>query len=210
MKNREKIKRFLKTIGLLSLAHWILKLLAPVKKFFCAFSFYFYNSFLTKFPSYTLRTFYLRKIIGISIGKNTSIHMGCFFAGKNIVIGNNNVIARNCYLDGRVGLITIMNNVSIAPDTCIISLTHVVNSPTFETIAKDIIIQDYAWIGTRAMILPGVTVGKGAVLGAGAIATKELLPYSINVGNPAKEIGKRSEDLHYTLNYFPYFNSDIQ
>jgi acetyltransferase-like isoleucine patch superfamily enzyme len=207
--NRKKIKSFLRYIGLLSTASWILNFLLGIKNILRAFSFYAYNSFFTKFPSYTIRTFYLRRIIGISIGKNTSIHMGCFFAGKNIIIGNNTVIARCCHLDGRVGLIKIMNNVSIAPETCIISLTHLTNSPTFETVAKEVIIEDYVWIGTRAMILPGVTMGKGSVLGAGSIATKDLAPYSIQAGIPAKEIGKRNENLNYSLNYFPYFNSDI-
>ena len=210
MKDRQKIKAFFKKIHLLSIAYCLLRIFGFFKRFLTACSFYFYNSFLTKFPSYTLRIFYLRKIIGIEIGKNTSIHMGCFFAGKNIKIGNNNVIARNCHLDGRVGLIKIMNNVSIAPETCIISLTHLVNSPTFETVAKEVIIEDYVWIGTRAMILPGTKMGEGSVLGAGSTATKELQPYSVNVGSPAKEIGKRNNNLNYSLDYFPYFNSDIQ
>ena len=73
-----------------------------------------------------------------------------------------------------------------------------------EVITK-VVIEDYAWIGARAMILPGVTIGKGAVLGASAVATKNVPEYSIFAGIPAKQIGIRSRELRYQLNYSPYF-----
>jgi acetyltransferase-like isoleucine patch superfamily enzyme len=169
------------------------------------------HSFVTNVPNHKLRLFYARKFLQIKIGVNTSINMGCFFAGKNIEIGNNTVIARNCHLDGRApdGYIKIQNNVSIAPECYILSMTHEPNSPTFEAISKKVIIEDYVWIGTRAMILPGVKIGKGAILGAGSTATKAIPNYSIQVGSPSKEIAKRTTELIYELNYFPYFNTDI-
>jgi acetyltransferase-like isoleucine patch superfamily enzyme len=182
-----------------------------VSRLMRAFSYYFYNSFLTHFPSYKVRTTYLRRVLGIEIGESTSIHMGCFFAGNNISIGDNTVVARNCYMDGRTfnGFITIKNNVSIAPDCCILSMSHDPNSPTFEGVCKDVVIEDYVWIGARAMILPGVIMGKGSVLGAASTATKSIPDFAIFAGSPAKEVGKRSQNLNYNLNYFPYFNTDI-
>ena len=143
------------------------------------------------------------------MGKHTSINMGCFFSGNNIRIGDNTVVARKCYLDGRTGLITIKNNVSIAPETYILSMTHQVNSPVFDTISKDVTIDDYVWIGARVLILPGVHAGKGSVLGAGAVVTKNVEAYDIVAGSPAKKIGERTKDLNYSLSYFPYFSGDI-
>ncbi len=85
-------------------------------------------------------------------------------------------------------------------------MTHIADSPTFESVAKEVIIEDYVWIGARAMILPGVKIETGAILGAASTASKNISMYSIFAGAPAKEIGKRSENLTYFLNYFPYFN----
>jgi len=136
--------------------------------------------------------------------------MGCFFTGNNIKIGSNTVIARNCYFDGRAGLIDIKNNVSIAPEVCIITMSHQVNSPDFDTIVKPVLIEDYVWVGTRAMIMPGVIAGQGCVLAAASVVTKSVDPYTVVAGSPAKKIGERTKDLNYSLNYFPFFNTDIQ
>jgi maltose O-acetyltransferase len=193
------------------LLYKIKKKYKKIIKIFTALQFYLFNSYLTNFPSHKLRLFYLRRILNIKIGINTSINMGCFFAGNNISFGNNTVLARECYLDGRTsnGFIEIGNNVSIAPNTFILSMTHVVNSAKFEAVSKKVVIDDFAWLGTRSLVLPGVHIGKGAVLGAASTATKSIPDFTISVGSPAKFIGKRNDELAYTLNYFPYFNSDI-
>jgi maltose O-acetyltransferase len=67
------------------------------------------------------------------------------------------------------------------------------------------VINDYAWIGARAIIQPGVIIGRGAVLGSGSIATKNIPEFEIYAGTPAKYIGTRSRDLTYKLNYSPFF-----
>jgi acetyltransferase-like isoleucine patch superfamily enzyme len=180
-----------------------------MKRFLKAFTYYFYNSWISQFPSYTLRAFYLRKLIGIKIGKGTSIHMGCFFAGKRIEIGDHCVVARNAYFDGRVGKVTVGNNVSIAPDFYVLSLSHDKDSPVFDTVVGDVVIGDNVWIGAKVMVLPKVTVGEGAVLGAGSVVTKDVEPFTVVAGNPAKPIGTRNRDIQYKLSYFPFFNSDI-
>jgi maltose O-acetyltransferase len=177
-------------------------------KFIIAFLYYLYNSFITNIPCYFIRTFYLKNILRIKIGKKTYIHMGCFFTGNNIKIGNNTVINRNCFLDGRVG-IEIGNNVSLSQDTYIISLDHDPQSETFETISAKVIIKDYVWTGMRCIILPGVTLGIGCIAGAGAVVTKSFEDFSIVAGNPARKIGTRNKNLKYNLSYNPYFNTDI-
>jgi acetyltransferase-like isoleucine patch superfamily enzyme len=70
-------------------------------------------------------------------------------------------------------------------------------------------IGDYAWLGARALILPGVELGEGAVVGAGSVVTKAVAPYAIVAGSPAKPIGERPRGLRYTLAYFPLFNTDV-
>jgi acetyltransferase-like isoleucine patch superfamily enzyme len=174
-----------------------------------SFIYYLYNGFLTHFPSYGLRTFYLRHVLRMSIGKHTAIHMGCYFSGNKVEIGHHTVIGRKSYLDGRVGKITIKDNVSIAPEAYILSLTHDKDNTEFSLIAKEVVISDYCWIGARALILPGVKLNKGAVVGAGSVVTKSVEAYEVVAGNPARKIGVRIEDLRYQLNYFPLFNTDI-
>lgn len=166
-----------------------------------SFVFYLFNNWLTNFPNYALRKFYLKNIMGIKVGQQTFIHMGCFFYPK-VQVGNNSVIGRQCHL---LGDITIKDNVSITAQTYIFASSHYKDSSTFEAYVSPVVIEDYAWIGARAMILPGVKIGKGAILGAASTATKSIDDFAICVGTPAKQVGVRSEALDYNLVYFPYF-----
>ncbi len=178
------------------------------KNILIALAFYLYNSFITHIPFYFIRHFYLRAILGIKLGSNSAVHMGCFFAGKKVIIGSNTVINRDCYIDGRVE-IQIGNNVSISPQTYILSLSHDTKSSTFDAIIGPVKIKDYVWIGVRAIILPGVTLAKGCVVGAGSVVTKSCNEYDIIAGVPSKKIGERCRELKYKLNYFPLFNTDF-
>ena len=151
----------------------------------------------------------MRWVIGMQIGKDSSIAMGCFFTGKKIIIGNNSVINRFCYIDGR-GPLYIGNNVNISHYTIVHTLTHITNSPHFHVEERAVTILDHSWIGVRSVILPGVTIGEGAIVAAGAIVTRDVPPYTIVAGSPAKAIGERTKDLQYKTHYFPFFDTDIQ
>lgn len=175
---------------------------------FEALRYYVGNNVMMKQWSYRLRHGYWRKM-GLMIGKNSSLAMHCFVTGSQITIGENTVINRFTYLDGRVPLY-IGNNVNISHYTIIQTLTHDPQNPDFICIEKPVAIMDHAWIGTRAIILPGVTVGEGAVVAAGAIVSKDVAPYTIVAGAPARKIGERSRDLRYRSRYFPHFDTDIQ
>jgi len=180
-----------------------------VIRFLSAFRVYLANHVVMNFTPYWFRHWYLRTFCHIRIGVDSSIHMGCFITGSNIEIGNNTVINRQTYLDGRASL-KVGNNVNISHQTLIQTLTHDPQNCDFVCLCKPVVIEDHVWIGARAMILPGVTVGEGAVVGAGSVVTKNVTPYTIVAGNPAKVIKERNSTLTYKSRYFPFFDTDIQ
>ncbi|NDP22503.1 MAG: acyltransferase [Paludibacter sp.] len=94
--------------------------------------------------------------------------------------------------------VTIGKNVCINDGVQILTASHDTNDPEWKHIKKEIFIEDYVWIATNAIILPGVHIGKGAVIGAGAVVSKNVLQGQIVAGNPAKPVLKeRSKELNY-------------
>ena len=170
--------------------------------------FYTFNALVSHLPGYWLRTLWLREVLHYRIGSGSSIHMGCFVTGSSITVGRNSVINRNCYLDGRGGL-AIGDNVSISPEVYILTASHDVDSPKFQSVMAPVCIEDRVWIGARAVILPGVKLSIGTVVGAGSVVARTTEPYSVVVGNPARVVRKRNADLTYALRYFPWFNTDV-
>ena len=135
------------------------------------------------------------------MGRKSFVHLGTRFEG-NITIGDHSVIGRSCIFKGDI---IIKNNVSITAETYIFTSSHIANDPDFKCFYTTVTIEDHAWVGARAMIMPGITIGKGAILGAASTATKDIPEYEIFVGVPAKKVGERSRDLRYELNYLPFF-----
>lgn len=115
---------------------------------------------------------------------------------NKLKIGDYTYVNRECILDAAGGL-TIGNSVSISYRCNIMSGGHDPNSPSFEGRHLPIFIGDYVWIGVGATILQGITVGEGAVIAAGAVVTKDVAPYTIVGGIPAKVIGTRTPNLNY-------------
>ena len=174
---------------------------------FRALAFTGYNSGFTIFPFYRARRFYLVHVLRYTIDPTSSIHLNCFFTGRSISIGANTIINRECQLDGREGL-EIGENVSISPCCTILSAGHDPQSPDFGGKNGRVIIGDRVWLGTRSMILPGVKLGEGAVVGAGSVVTRDVEPFTIVAGSPARAIGVRNQDLVYQLNWRPFFGTD--
>lgn len=174
--------------------------------------YYLGNNFFARFPNEWIRSVYLRKVMRVSLGKDTHVSMRVFITGyparANIAIGDNCVINRDSYLDGRVGIV-IGNNVNISFQTCILSLHHDHNEPTFPAVGGTVTIHDHAWIGARAIILPGVTIGQGAVVAAGAVVNRDVGDYEVVGGVPAKKIGERNRDISYCTKFSPYFDTDV-
>jgi acetyltransferase-like isoleucine patch superfamily enzyme len=179
-----------------------------LRRFLTALAYYGYNACIGHFPSFTIRRLYLSLVLRIRIGKGVAIHSGCFITGRKIVIGDHSVINRDCRLDGRGGLV-IGANVSVSPECSLVTLGHDPQSPAFDAVPAPVTIGDRAWIGMRALVLPGADLGEGAVVGAGAVVTKPVEPYAIVAGTPARKIGERRRDLTYSLSYFTWFNTDI-
>lgn len=164
---------------------------------------YIYNGFVGRVPSHLVREFYLRRYLG-AFGRGTAVQMGCsFLNGRKVQLGDRNVVNFGCLFDGRRYRIVTGHDVSIGPEASILTLGHDPQSPFFELRGGDVLIGDHAWIGYRALVLPGLMVGAGAVVAAGAVVTKNVEPYCIVGGNPARVIGQRNRDLKYSLNFRP-------
>jgi maltose O-acetyltransferase len=166
---------------------------------------FFYHAWIGKIPSRMIRQGYLRLYLA-GYGKGSSVQMGNrFLNGRKIFLGERNVINWGCVLDGRKFCIRIGNDVSIGPEAAILTLGHDPQSPDFADLGGDVMIGDHVWIAYRAVILPGVTIGEGAVVAAGAVVTRDVEPFAIVAGVPAKKIGERSRDLKYRLDFNPMF-----
>lgn len=135
-------------------------------------------------------------------GKNINVERLAFFGfGNDIEIGSRSGIGINSYISGigGGGKLTIGENVMMAPDVKILTLGHNYHRTDIPMCdqgeyASEVIIGNDVWIGIRAIILPGVKIGDGAIVGAGAVVTKDVPPYSIVGGVPAKVIKKRKSE----------------
>jgi acetyltransferase-like isoleucine patch superfamily enzyme len=172
------------------------------------------NSLVAHVPSFAARRAWYARVLGIELGDHVGIFLGChiwYYTPPQVRrdgsrIGANTVINRGCTLDLRGGL-EIGENVSISPEVMILTAGHRMDDPAFPVELKRVVISDYAWIGTRAMIMPGVTLGRGCVVAAGAVVTRDVRPLAIVAGVPAREVGERPESgLGYQLDGdFPMF-----
>lgn len=192
--------------------------------------FWVYVSTLTGFiPSHIIRNFLYRSLFGVRLGRDSSIHWRAQFNNPaGVTIGHNTIIGNDAFLDGRFKReqvknegkvaaylrqltgkgkrpLTIGNNVSIAGEVRIYTMEHDIDSATFAEIGAPVTIEDYVVVGTRVTILPGVTIGEGAVVASGAVVTRDVPPYTVVGGVPAKFIRDRSRDLTYTLKFARLF-----
>ncbi len=142
-------------------------------------------------PFHSIRKlFYLAS--GIKIARGSTIHMFAnFFYPQNIEIGEDTIIGNNAFLDGRAPLI-IGNHTDIASEVMIYNSEHDITADDFAAHEDVVEIGDYVFIGPRAIILPGVKIGRGAIIAAGAVVTKSVPDFAIVGGVPAKVIGERN------------------
>ena len=159
---------------------------------------YIVNDILPHIPFWRIRKTYLN-FVKFKIGKSFIMKNVYIMTPQKIKIGDNSHINRGCLLDGRGGIL-IGNNVSISHNVSLITGSHNINAPNFSAIFMPININDYVWIGANVTVLQNVKIGQGAVVCAGAVVTKDVEPYSIVAGTPARPIGKRNKQLNYKCN----------
>jgi maltose O-acetyltransferase len=132
-----------------------------------------------------------------SQGSKTNIEKGALFSRRRLVaLGDRSGIGIDCRLYGPV---TIGSDVMMGPEVVIYASSHdfsEVDRPMIQqgfVEDRPVTIEDNVWIGTRAVILPGVTIGQGSVIGACAVVTRDIPPFSVVVGNPGRVVKSRLE-----------------
>ena len=183
-----------------------------MKHVFGALIKYMTNHFISHVPLYTLRHTWYRCVLGWNIGPKAAILMGQHVqmagvrtSGKKVFIGKRTVINQGCLLYTTGGLV-IGDNVSISAGVWLVTGTHDMNNPGFPDSYRPITIGNYVWIGMRATLLGGVTVGEGAVVMAGAVVTHDVPPFAVVGGVPARVITQRTlQNPSYSLDFRPLF-----
>lgn len=166
---------------------------------------YLMREWIMFIPFHAVRRFFLRRQL-CSLGSGSSFLLGVEIrTPRNVAIGNNCVINTRVLLDGRGGKISIGNNVDIAHEAVIWTLEHDPQDDHYTAKGAGVIVEDYAWIASRATILPGITIGRGAVVACNSVVTKDVPAMAIVAGVPAKIIGQRNSKLDYTLHHSPWF-----
>jgi maltose O-acetyltransferase len=141
-----------------------------------------------RFPHY-FRVRLLRRQ-GMQIAFTVTGLQRCEFDSENVRIGDGTFVNAGCHFVGR-GNIDIGCNVLIGPQVMILTSSHAIDAcgqVSREANHKPVRIADRCWIGARSLIMPGVTIGEGTVIGAGAVVTKDCEPGAVYVGVPARRI----------------------
>ncbi|AMJ57714.1 acetyltransferase [Stenotrophomonas sp. KCTC 12332] len=157
-----------------------------------------YNIAINKVPFHWVRLTWLR-IGGAKIGEGSTIWRNTEVLGvNNLVIGKDSVIAWHCQIDARAGL-RIGDHVAIASHVLIIAGSHDLTAPEFWSVSAPIIIEDYVWIASRALVAHGAHLGRGCVITANTVVAKDVPPYKIIGGTGAKPMGERPHNLSYRV-----------
>jgi putative colanic acid biosynthesis acetyltransferase WcaF len=161
-----------------------------------------YNTVVTHIPSHWVRLTFLR-LLGARIGARSTVFRGCRIdTARNLTIGERCTIAWNVVLDARGG-ISFADDVVVASDCQFITAEHDVRASDFHDTYAPIEIGRWAWIGTRAMVFKGVTIGEGGVVAGGGVAVHDVPAYTVVGGVPAAPIGERERYLDYDPTYRP-------
>jgi acetyltransferase-like isoleucine patch superfamily enzyme len=159
-----------------------------------------------KISFHSVRNVIYKYILKIKMEKNVILYGGAEIRSPHkLTIGKGSIIGHHSILDARNG-IEIGKNVNFSHGVWLWTEQHNHNNSDFSCESsknKKIIIQDRVWLGPRVIVLPGCTIGEGAVIGAGAVVTKDIEPFTINVGIPAKKIGERNRNLTYEFKSKP-------
>lgn len=141
-------------------------------------------------PFFNSWRIFLLKIFGAKIGENCNIYASAYIPSpRNLIMGVHSTLAPGVQL--HFGKTIIGNKVTISQRTYLCSATHETNSLNVPFVAGEIIIKDFVWIAAEAFIMTNIIVGEGAIVGARSVVVKNVEPWTIVGGNPAKFIKNR-------------------
>jgi acetyltransferase-like isoleucine patch superfamily enzyme len=150
-------------------------------------------------PSHRMRLLLYRKWFGLRAQPSVHIYRGLELRkASRVRIGDHTIVGHDNILDGRGG-ITLGRNVNLSSQVAIWTMQHDPQSADFGVRVGEVVVEDRAWLSFRSTILPGVRIGEGAVVAAGAVVTADVAPYDIVGGIPARPVGRRTRDLRYDL-----------
>lgn len=153
---------------------------------------------IARFPSQRLRKGIIRRL-GARIENPVCLYSRFEVRNpKGLHIKSHTTIGHGAVLDARGGL-SIGSNVNFSSEVMIWTAQHDYEDPSFCTVEQSVVIEDYVWLGPRVIVLPGRKIGEGAVVAAGSVVTKNVEPYTLVGGVPAKAIGVRPKELNYQL-----------
>ena len=153
-------------------------------------------------PSRRVRTRLLSRL-GMRLGTGASVSRGLIVLGAaGVSIGAGSIVGVRSWLDGRGGL-TIGDNVIVGAETMIWTAQHDIKSADFDGQFRPVTIGDYAWVASRCVILPGVTIGARAAVGIGSVVTQDVPDGVVVAGNPAVVVNTRPEGLRYRIEPVP-------
>lgn len=160
------------------------------------------NMIVNKLPSRHLRKWFYQ-LLGAKLGKGTVLCRRTeVLLPLGLKMADRVSVGWFAELDARGG-ITVDHDTNIASHAKLITGSHDIDDPEYTADFRPITIGHHCWIGTGAMVLQGVTIGDGAVVAAGAVVTKDIPPYEVWGGVPAKFIRKRPEGMEYTIGVAP-------
>ena len=174
-------------------------------KIICLFIYYIFGTWLPSQPvpgwklGYKLRR-WLMKYIAEECGLNVVIKQNAYVGtGRGLRIGNNSQLGVN----SRIGpFVWIGSDVVMGPDVVIMTTAHAFENPgepirlQGDLPVKSVKVGNDVWIGTRVIVMPGVTLGNGSVIGAGSVVTRDIPPLAIAAGNPARVFRKRGDRIN--------------
>jgi acetyltransferase-like isoleucine patch superfamily enzyme len=150
-------------------------------------------------PSHRFRRIVLRTLGRWELPASSTVMRGCrVLTLGGVTVGERSVIGDRCTVDGRGG-VRIGSDTNISGGTSIFSAGHDVRSPIFAGVTAAVTIGDRCWIASRALILPGTTVGEGAVLAGGTVVRGTLQEWTVYAGNPGEPVAQRPHDAQIVL-----------
>jgi maltose O-acetyltransferase len=160
---------------------------------------------LLRVPGHRFRHAILRHVVGWEIGDRCALERNIHITARGGVrMGNRCNINHGVLLDGGGGL-ALGSLVNVSPEALLLTTEHDPESPAFEGRDRQVVVGDRVWIASRAIVLPGTTIGEGTVVAAGAVVRGDVPPWSIVAGNPARVVKRRSSEAQAELAFYQRF-----